>query len=127
MQLKRLFSYGIVGLIVSVTYVICTIFYTEVLEVTPIKASALAYVTSFMLSFFGNHHVVFKSKEGMSKTIVRFAVVSACIFTLTTTIMYLAVDVINVPYLYGVAVVVVVIPLTNYSLSLYWTFREAKH
>jgi len=41
--------------------------------------------------------------------------------------MYLAVDVINVPYLYGVAVVVVVIPLTNYSLSLYWTFREAKH
>lgn len=123
-KLKRLFSYGVVGVIVSTIYVLCTIFFTETIGFTPIIASALAYITSFMLSFFANHHIVFKSKENMSKTVIRFAVVSAFVFVFSTSIIYLTVEVFKIPYLYGVAVVLVLIPLSNYVLNLSWTFRE---
>jgi putative flippase GtrA len=123
-HIKKLFSYGIFGVIVSLIYVLCTIFFTEAVGLTPIIASALAYITSFMLSFFANHHIVFKSKESISKTVVRFALVSAFVFALTTSIMYLTVDVFNISYLYGIVVVLVIIPLSNFLINLCWTFKE---
>jgi putative flippase GtrA len=126
-QIRRLFSYGIVGAVVTAIYVLCIIFFTETLGITPTIASALAYIASFMLSFFANHHFVFKSKEHVSKTVVRFALVSALVFFITTSIMYLTVEVFNITYLYGVAVILFVIPLSNFLLNLCWTFREAKH
>lgn len=123
-QFQRLFLYGVVGVTVSAVYVLFTVFFTEVIGLTPIAASALAYIASFLLSFVGNHRVVFMSNENMSRTIVRFALVSAFIFFLTSAIMYLAVEVLRVPYLYGVTVVLIVVPLSNFSLHLLWTFKK---
>ncbi len=124
-KLKRLFSYGVVGVIVSGIYVLCTIFFIEMFGFRPTIASVLSYISSFMFSFFANHHVVFKSKEKMSKTVMRFILVSAFVFVLTTLIMYLMVEVFKIPYLFGVVVVLLVIPLSNFSLNSYWTFRES--
>ncbi len=124
-QIRRLFSYGGVGVVVTAIYISCTVFFVEIVGISPVISSGLAYIASFMISFFANHHFVFRSKEHISKTVVRFTLVSVLVFLLTTSIMYLTVEVFKVLYLYGVAVVLVVIPLTNFLLHLRWTFKDA--
>lgn len=123
-RLRRLFSYGGVGLLVTAIYAFCTVFFVEIAGFQPTTSSGLAYLSSFLVSFFANHHFVFRSKRHISNTAIRFMLVSAIVFFLSTSIMYLTVEVFGVLYLYGVVLVLVVIPLTNFLLHSRWTFRD---
>lgn len=122
--MRRLFSYGAVGAVSSAIYFFCTVFFIETVGISPIISSGVAYAASFIFSFFVNHHFVFRSKKNISKTVVRFSLVSAFGFCLTTLVMFLIVEIFKIPYLYGVAVVLVVIPLSNFLLNLRWTFGD---
>jgi putative flippase GtrA len=124
--MRKLFSYGAVGVVGSAIYIFCTIFLTETVGITPIISSGLAYTASFSISFFANHHFVFRSKESVLKTGIRFTLVSAFGFFLTTSIIYLTVEIFKIPYLYGVAAVLIIIPLSNFLLNLRWTFRDTQ-
>jgi len=123
--MRKLLSFGAVGLVSSAIYFCCTVFFIEIVSIAPTISSAMAFVASFLFSFFANHYFVFRSKEDISKTVVRFALVSAFGFVLTTAIMFAIVAIFQKPYLYGVAVVLVAIPLSNYSLNLHWTFKNS--
>jgi putative flippase GtrA len=121
--MRRLFSYGVVGVIASAIYILCTVILIETFGLAPITSSGLSYIASFLFSFFANHHIVFKSKENISKTIIRFAVVSVFGFCLTTLIMFLIVGIFKLPYPVGIALVLVAIPLSNFLFHLRWTFK----
>lgn len=122
--MRKLFSYGAVGVITSAIYFFCTISLTETFGIAPIVSSGMAYIASFLFSFFANHHFVFRSKEHISKTVVRYVLASVLGFFLTSSIIFLTVEIFKMPYLYGVVAVLIVIPLTNFSLNLRWTFNE---
>ena len=121
--MRRLLAYGMVGLVGAAIYFFSTIFFVETIRFSPILSSGLAYIASFTFSFLANHHFVFESEESIKKTIIKFSAVSAFGFLLTTAIMYCTVGILSIPYLYGVGVVLVVIPTSNYFLNLFWTFK----
>ena len=122
-MMRRLFAYGAVGMVGAAIYFFTTIFCVEIINFSPVLSSGLAYIASFTFSFLANHYFVFESDESIKKTIIKFSAVSAFGFSLTTAIMYCTVGILNIPYLYGVGLVLVVIPMSNYFLNLLWTFR----
>jgi len=124
--MRTLFSYGAVGVVGSAIYIFCTVYFIETIGISPVISSGLSFIVSFVFSLFANHYFVFRSKENISKTVVRYALVSALGFSLTTLIMYVTVEISKRPYLYGVAVVLFVIPLSNYLLNLHWTFKKSR-
>lgn len=123
-RLRELFAYGIVAIFVSAIYFVLAICLVEKFNINSTLASVLSYVASFILSFFFNHHWVFKSNKNQSETFARFLIVSAFCLCLTTAIMFLVVNVIELPYKFALAIVMVVIPLHNYLLNSLWAFKK---
>jgi len=96
----------------------------EYLSLGATLSSAVAYALSFLFSFVANHYVVFQSKKRIRNTLIPFLFVSIFGFMLTSLTMFLIVDVYGFIYFYGIATVLVIIPLSNYVLNHLWTFKE---
>lgn len=122
--MKQLVTYGLVGAVSSLIYLLVTVVLSEFVAVRPVSASAIGYCASFAFSFLMNHYVVFQSKKSPRGTLVKFSVVSAVGIALTSLIMIAATDLFSLNYAYGVAMVLIAIPLSNYLLNLYWAFRN---
>jgi putative flippase GtrA len=121
---RRLVAFGVVGVISTAIYAAFTIFFTEAVSLGPTASSAIAYGLSFVFSFSANHHFVFRSKESMRNTVVRFLGVSVFGLLLTSATMSFIVDVCGFDYFYGIATVVVLIPTSNFVLHHFWTFGK---
>lgn len=122
--MKLLFCYGIVGLLGSISYFFGVIFFVNVMTLHPTAASILSYILIFTITFFINHHWVFASNEKIKKTIIRFGLVSLLGLTITTLIMFITVTIFNFQYLYGILLVLIIVPLSNFLLNSCWAFRN---
>jgi putative flippase GtrA len=122
-MIRKIASYGFVGAVSSLVYLGGTVFFVETVHMSPTISSGISYVSSFLFSFFANHHFVFKSKKRIIYTILQFSVVSGISFLLTISIMYCTVRIFHINYFYGVGLTFVVIPTLNFLLNSIWTFR----
>ena len=75
-----------------------------------------------LISFFLNKAFTFGSDFSHQK-LLRFLIVSAIGFILNFSIMFLIVNVLSFHYSIGELVTILVIPIINFLLNNYWTFK----
>jgi putative flippase GtrA len=124
--MRRLATYGLVGGVSSLIYLIVTLAFSESGESHPVIGSAVGYGASFLFSFLMNHHFVFRSTESIRRTLIKFAAVSVFGLFLTSLIMATTTELLGVHYAYGVAAVLIAIPFSNYLLNLHWAFKKGR-
>nr|VFK79560.1 MAG: Putative flippase GtrA (transmembrane translocase of bactoprenol-linked glucose) [Candidatus Kentron sp. SD] len=122
--MRRLVTYGFVGGVGSLIYLVITLILSELSGPHPVAASAVGYGGSFLFSFLMNHYFVFRSSKNPRSTLVKFSAVSAFGLFFTSLIMAITTELLGVHYMYGVATVLVAIPTSNYLLNLHWTFKQ---
>lgn len=122
--LKKAFSYGVVGVFGATVHFLTLIVMVQRIHLNPILGSSLGFILALIFSFMLNAKYTFQVQPG--RTSIRFAkytVVSVMGFLLNMFIMYVTLHVLGIYYLIGQSIVTAVLPINNFLLNNFWTFR----
>jgi putative flippase GtrA len=126
-QLVKLFSYGLVGVIGTLIHFSVLILLVELFQLDPVLSSSIGFIVTVIVSFYLNRRFTFRSKLSKTTvTFIKYTLVSCSGFILNSVIMYISVHILLFHYSIGQAIVVVVLPISNFLLNNYWTFKETK-
>lgn len=118
----KFIKYSAVGCVSVLIYYLSVFVMVELLGKNPVLGSAVSFVIMTYFSFLLNRRFTFGSDFSYNK-LVRFLVVSAIGFTLNTLIMFFVVNVFTLHYAVGEVVTTLIIPIINFILNNYWTFK----
>jgi putative flippase GtrA len=117
-------KYGIVGLVGTFIHFAVLILLVELFSFQPVLSSALGFIIVVVASYYLNKKWTFKSNERTFPEFMRYLITSVSGLIMNIAIMYLAIDIIGLDYFIGQLLVTIVIPITNYFLNHYWTFKN---
>jgi putative flippase GtrA len=118
----KFIKYSIVGCISVLIYFLSVFVLVEHFDKDPIFASTLSFIIMTYISFLLNKKYTFGSHFSYNQ-LLRFLVVSAIGFTLNFGIMYLVVNILSLHYVIGELITTLIIPIINFILNNYWTFK----
>jgi putative flippase GtrA len=121
-MLMQMVRFGLVGLAATAIHAVMLLFLVEVVGMGPVLASVPAFLTALAISFLVNHHWTFVAEGAYGRYFSRYAVVSAAGLILNVAIMYGTVTLMHKPYVAGLGMVIVLVPLFSFLLQRYWTF-----
>jgi putative flippase GtrA len=120
--LHKFIKYSVVGCISVLIYFLSVFVLVELFDKDPIFGSTLSFIIMTFISFLLNKKYTFGSDFSYNQ-LLRFLVVSAIGFTLNFGIMYLVVNVLSLHYSIGELLTTLIIPIINFILNNYWTFK----
>ena len=118
----KFIKYSVVGCISVLIYFLSVFVLVELFDKDPIFGSTLSFIIMTFISFLLNKKYTFGSDFSYNQ-LLRFLVVSAIGFTLNFGIMYLVVNVLSLHYSIGELLTTLIIPIINFILNNYWTFK----
>lgn len=118
----KFMKYSFVGCISTLIYFISVFVLVELCVMDPLMSSAISFCFMTFFSFLLNKKYTFDS-DFSHKKLVRFVMVSSIGFLLNYLIMYTFVQVFSYHYSIGEIVTIIIIPMVNFTLNNYWTFK----
>ena len=124
-SMNKLFTYGIIGLLGTFIHFSTLVFLVEILNLDPVISSSIGFIFTVIISFILNKKFTFKIKTSTNSILfIKYTIVSLTGFFLNSFIMYFTVHLLSIHYSIGQAIVIIVLPISNFLLNNYWTFNE---
>ena len=121
---RSFWRYVIVGLLGAVTHTSTLIILVECFRVNPIVSSVAGFLVVLTLCYWLNVKWSFEnSEQSHRKAIFRYTLVSVMGLCLNTLIMFCLVNGLGIWYLLGQAIATLIVPIHNFLLNFYWTFK----
>jgi putative flippase GtrA len=120
--MHELLRFGVVGVGASIVHVIVALLLIERATMPLLWANAVAFSVAVFVSYFGNHAWTFRRAGYHRKHFPRFFVIALGGLALNQIIVFLTVDVAGIAYLYGILLVVMIVPGLSFALSKCWAF-----
>lgn len=120
---KKFIRYGVVGATGTIIHLALLFLLVEVCSLHPVVASSGAFIVVIIVSYYLNYTWTFQAKNSHSKTLVKYLAVCAIGFGLNAGIMFIFVDLLQLWYLFGQIVSIIVIPISNFILNSRWAFK----
>jgi putative flippase GtrA len=126
--MKRSFwRYVLVGLLGAVAHLSTLSILVERFGVNPIAGSVAGFLVALTLSYWLNSRWSFnQSPQQHRQAIIRYTCVSLLGLGFNTLIMFCLVQQVGMWYFLGQAIAAVIVPLHNFLLNFYWTFKRNK-
>ncbi len=121
---RELILFGIVGVVSTLIHFSVLFVLVEYFSLQPLLANLIAFFASLLGSYGLNHRYTFRSTLPWQETFPKYFTTVLIGLFLNQTIMWIVVDQWKISYLYGFAIVTVVVPLSNFMLHKYWTFSD---
>lgn len=118
----KFLMYSFVGCICTLIYFISVFIFVELYDKDPVYGSTLSFIIMTIFSFLLNKKYTFGG-DFTYKKFSRFLLVSLIGFGLNYGIMYTICEVLLFHYSIGELVTILVIPLVNFTLNNFWTFK----
>ncbi len=122
-QLRR---FVVVGVVVTATHVAMSVLSIELLGLGVQAGTFVAFSCALSLSYLLNRAWTYQARGRHRRQLPRFAVVSFAGYGLNAAIMALVTNLFGLSYLFGIAVVVMVLPSLSFLSHRYWTFVDER-
>lgn len=119
---QKFMMYSLVGCICTCIYFLSMFIMVEQIGKDPIVSSIISFVIMTLFSFILNMKFTFGG-EFTKQKLARFFMVASIGFALNFVIMFSIVQVLSFHYLIGEIATTLTIPLVNFFLNHYWTFK----
>ncbi|NOC47421.1 GtrA family protein [Ruegeria sp. HKCCD7559] len=123
-DLKSILSFGVVGILATVTHALLAVTLIEISDLHPFSANAFGFGTGFIVSYFGHHRFSFQSEAGHRRAMPRFLAVAGFGLLLNQVIVYLIVNLWGLNYFIALNVIILTVPATTYLASRRWAFAK---
>ena len=122
---RSFLRYAIVGLLGAAVHISTLSILVEWLHLDPIASSVMGFLVALTLSYWLNAQWSFEhSQQPHRKAILRYTLVSVMGLCLNTLIMFCLVNGLGMWYLFGQAIATLIVPIHNFLLNFYWTFKS---
>ncbi len=122
---RSFFRYAIVGLLGAAVHLFILTVLVEWIHWDPIVSSIAGFLVVLTLSYWLNVKWSFEhAQQSHRKAIFRYTFVSVLGLYLNTLIMFCLVNRLGIWYLLGQAIATLIVPIHNFLLNFYWTFRS---
>ena len=122
--IRSVATFGGVGILATITHVVIGLSLTEAVGLAPFTANIVAFMTAFLVSYFGHKTYSFKSRAKHAQAAPRFLAVAVLGLILNQLIVFICVNVLGWSYVVALALIVSLVPVVVYFLSRLWAFRE---
>ncbi len=119
---QKYIRYNLVGLLGTSLYLGVLFFLVHGLHYPAVISSVIAFVLNVLFNFVLSYYWVFRAKV-IKTPLLRFTLVSLLGLIINTSIMYVVVHVLQWPYYMGVVIAAFIVPLSNFLLHHFWSFR----
>jgi putative flippase GtrA len=119
---QKFMKYSLVGCICTFIYFLSMFILVESIGKEPVTSSIFSFIIMTLFSFFLNMKFTFGG-EFTKQKLLRFFIVASIGFTLNFVIMYCTIQFLFLHYLIGEIITTLTIPLVNFFLNHYWTFK----
>ena len=119
--LQKALRFGMSGVLVTAIHVVVAVALIELGSLMPPVANGIAFTVATISSYLINTTWSFSSPLH-GRNLLRFLVVSGVGLLLSVTLSGL-VQQYQLPYWYGIAAVVVIVPPTTFLLHNFWTYQ----
>jgi putative flippase GtrA len=123
-RVRRFLRYCVVGGLGTVVHFGVTMLLVEQFRTDAVIATIIGFLCALAVSFALNRTWVFASNVAVAPGLARYTAVSVLGFVLNVAIMAIVTRVLALDYRIGLALVVLIIPVTNFTLNARWTFRH---
>ena len=118
--------YAVVGIIGTLTHVSLVVLLVELANISPTLSTALGFIVVLIISYFLNRFWTFeKQNDRHLIDFIKYTLVSLFGLGLNVGIIFTTVEVLHWWYVYGLALVTLVIPVCNFLLNKYWVFKPS--
>jgi putative flippase GtrA len=115
--------FGIVGVVASLTYAGVTYVIVDSGIGKPTVATIVGQLSSALISYFGHQRFSFAVASTHKIFVWRFISIFVLTFAMNIGVTFLLTERFGVSYRVTIAIVTVLIPLTNYFCNRFWVFR----
>ncbi|MEM1110599.1 MAG: GtrA family protein [Pseudomonadota bacterium] len=120
---SRFGRYLVVGFIGTALHFLTTVALVESALLAPVPASVAGFILTLIVSFILNSRWTFARSQQVWASFLRYVLVSVSGLFLNALLMHGAIEWAGWHYLWGLVLVVLIIPPYNFSLNLLWSFR----
>ncbi len=122
---RSFWRYVTVGLLGAMSHISTLTVLVEWFGVSPIAGSIIGFVVALSSSYWLNAKWTFDQVPKQHRqAIVRYIIVSMMGLCLNTLVMFCLVNGFGMWYLQGQFIAAILVPLHNFLLNFYWTFRN---
>lgn len=115
-------KFALVGGVATATHVLAALILFYISGLGAFSANLMGFVSAWLVSYGGNRYWTFRASGPHRVTAPKFLLVSVIGLLLNMAIIYVACDVMNLPFWLGLAIVVAVVPILQFAASRYWVF-----
>ena len=119
----RLLRYAVAGGLSALTHLGTMTVLVETGTASPVIASTIGFVLSIAVSYTLQKRWVFASAARHLPTMLKFLVATVVALVLNAVVLALGTEVWSLNYLLVQLVALVLIPVSNYLINSFWTFR----
>jgi putative flippase GtrA len=120
---RKFIRYGIVGSIGTIIHLGILSLLVELLSFNPIISSSAAFIVVVLISYYLNYNWTFQAQVKHLKALIRYITVCLVGFSLNAGIMFIIVDILNLWYVFGQILAIIIIPISNFILNSWWAFK----
>lgn len=121
-EIGRIVRFGLVGVTATLVYAAASLFAVEILNLDPVSGSILGQLVAAGVSYFGHSMFSFGVKTDHRTYLWQFLVVALLTFAMNAVVTWLLTDLLMISHRISIAIVTVLIPLTNYLCNRFWVF-----
>ncbi|MBF0621268.1 MAG: GtrA family protein [Magnetococcales bacterium] len=121
--LKQMVRYGIAGVLGATLHTGILVLLVQWLDLNPTLSTTVGFIVTVVVTFHINKHWTFDTREIASTALYRYVIISCIGLALNAGCMHLTTITFNLHYLIGQGIVIVLIPINNFILNYYWTFK----
>lgn len=120
-----IFKYAVVGGIGTLLHFGLLIAFVEWLGWPPVVSSVIGFLIVLAVSYALNKSWTFRQRDEPVRfgQVLKYTAVSVLGLLLNAAVMYIAVDLLHWHYVAGQCAVVAIVPVSNFILNRWWTFR----
>ena len=122
--LRRLTTYGLVGLVGTAAHYLTLVLLVEAAGLDPVVATSAGFIVGALVNYILNHRYAFRSSKAHLDAGPKFFLIAAITGVLNALLVHAGVDLVGANYLLVQVGATVVVFLANFALNSLWTFRE---
>lgn len=124
-NLVQVLRFGVVGILATAVHFAVLRAGVELLGAPPAPMNGLAFCVAFFVSYLGQSRWVFGGGSAGAARLARFAASAVGGLLGNVGIMALAVNVLGLPYEWGFALALVLIPALTFFVNKLWVFSSS--
>ncbi len=116
-------KFGVVGLLATGAHVTVFLLCVRLAKASPTAATVPAFLTAVLISYCLNHSWTFGARGRHLRFFSRYLTIALIGLALNAGIMYVCTAVLHQSYYLGLALVITIVPASNFLGNKYWGFR----